>query len=109
MLKIGESTIINGYINWLNDSLINDKNRGIIRTPYKRPDGDFINLRLVNKDNRFYLTDSGDTFDYLYISGIDLHSSSMNRDNIIKRILLSNGVLKQNPGWDTNDAFYVGE
>lgn len=24
-------------------------------------------------------------------------------------ILLSNGVLKQNPGWDTNDAFYVGE
>lgn len=94
MLEMGEIFIINQYINWLDNSFVNhtDDSIGVIKTPYKRPDGDFVNLRLLKLGNKYYLTDNGETYDYLYISGIDLHSSSTNRDNLVRRTLLSNGV-----------------
>lgn len=93
MLEIGSKIVIDHYINWLDNSLASHSDdQSIINTPYKRPDGDFINLKLVELNNQYYLTDSGDTFDYLFISGIDLHSPSINRDALVRRILTSNGI-----------------
>ena len=71
MLEIGSKMVIDHYINWLDKSLASNSNgdQSVIKTPYKRPDGDFISLRLLKFNNQYYLTDNGDTFDFLFISG----------------------------------------
>lgn len=84
--------LIENYLTWVRSSFDINRTTSSIKTPYKRPDGDFISLQLKTIDGKRYLTDDGETFNYLFISGIDLNSKSTNRENIIGRIINSNGV-----------------
>jgi len=92
------NAVIDNYIGWLSNNFIvtNARDNCIITIPYKRPDGDFIEVKLVEEGGKSYLTDNGGTYDYLFISGMDLLSLSTSREMLIRTILNSNGVTLYN-------------
>ncbi len=68
-----------------------ENNRLKISTPYLYPNGDYIDLYLVETPNGLYLTDLGETMGYLADYGIALKQSSKRR-KIIHDILLTHNV-----------------
>ncbi|MBM3298969.1 MAG: DUF1828 domain-containing protein [Deltaproteobacteria bacterium] len=62
-----------------------------LTTPYLYPDGDYIDLYLVETDDELYLTDLGETLGYLSDYGISLKQSPK-RNKVINDILLTQGA-----------------
>ncbi len=62
-----------------------------ITTPYLYPDGDYIDLYLVELPTGLYLTDLGETIGYLADHGIRLEQSPKRR-KAVEDVLLTHGV-----------------
>lgn len=68
-----------------------ESNRLKISTPYLYPNGDYIDLYLVETPNGLYLTDLGETMGYLTDYGVYLKQSSTRR-KVVHDILLTHNV-----------------
>lgn len=62
-----------------------------IATPYLYPDGDYVDLYLVETPTGLYLTDLGETMGYLADHGISLKQSPK-RSKIVNDVLVTQGI-----------------
>jgi len=68
---------VHNYLNWLDKKFViecKDDSFCHIITPFLRQDNDHIEVFIEKEGDNIVLTDDGATFEYLYLSGIDLNS-----------------------------------
>lgn len=89
------SSVINEYISWLQGNFYSQSfgNECIITTPFLDPSGDSIEIKAIMDEDKIILTDDGETFDYLFLNGIDLFGKSNTRKNIFETSLNKNGAF----------------
>lgn len=81
---------VQNYLSWLKDSFVvkscSNKHCHII-TPFLREDHDHIEFFIEKQGNDIILTDDGTTFEYLFLSGIDINTPTRKQyiDSISKR------------------------
>lgn len=93
------SEIIKRYLNWLGDQFqVTDSAHGngcIINTPFQDNTGKFIEIEIYsNNENNIIISDRGETFDSLFLQGINIHTPK--RKNIIENILNDYNATVQN-------------
>lgn len=83
------SDIVRRYLHWLGDQfkIIDDARNGgcIVNTPFQDDTGKFIEMGIYNNGNSIIVSDRGETFDTLFLQGINIHTRK--RKNIIDSIL----------------------
>ncbi|HBX22617.1 MAG TPA: DUF1828 domain-containing protein [Desulfotomaculum sp.] len=90
--------VINEYLSWLkgNFSMQSFGNDCIITTPFLDPNGDSIEIKAIIDSDQVVLTDDGETYDYLFLSGIDLFGKSNIRRNNLELSLHKNNAFLYN-------------
>ena len=85
-------TVAEKYLVRLSDDLevMESKNGCYLLTPFIRPDGEAIGLELIAQpDGNIRLTDTGETLGYLYVNGLTLTQTALEK---VKRIATGYGV-----------------
>lgn len=69
---------------WFRKEVIIEENKNtcIISLPFERPDGDMIKIYVIKKGERFYISDGGKCFQFLFLSGVDFKHNPKNIQEI---------------------------
>ena len=85
---VTDETVITQYLNWLfGEFEIESSDSGcFLVTPFEKPDGEGITLELENLPNgNILINDMGDTLGYLFVNGLTLSKSVMNKAIFISK------------------------
>lgn len=78
------NNILKSLVTWFKNEAVIEKNENtcIINLPLERADGDMIEIYVTEKDGKYYVSDGGKCFQYLFLSGVDFKHNAKNIDEI---------------------------
>lgn len=81
-------TVLSQYLNWLSGEFKTESSDDgcFLITPFEKPDGEGITLELETlTDGNILINDMGDTLGYLFVNGLTLDKSVIDKANFIAK------------------------